>query len=154
MLYFAFPKDVVMNTFVANPKKIKRKWYLIDAQGKTLGRIATYAAGILRGKHKTIFTPNVDCGDYVVIINAKGIRVTGDKLEKKVYKRYSGYPSGLKQTTLKEILRTKPQEALRHAIKGMLPKGPLGRVIYKKLKVYAEGEHRHQAQKPKILEVK
>jgi len=139
-------------TFSANPKKIKRKWRLIDAKGKILGRIATQAVMILRGKHKAIFTPHVDCGDYVVIINAKDIRVSGKKMEEKLYKRYSGYPSGLKETSLKVMLASKPQDVLRHAIKGMLPKGPLGRETLKKLKVYAGSVHQHQAQAPKILE--
>ncbi len=135
-------------TFVANPKKIKRKWYLLDAKGKILGRIATEAARILRGKHKPIFTPHIDCGDYVVIINAKDIRVSGRKMDQKLYKRYSGYPSGLKETPLKEMLKTKPKYVLRHAIKGMLPKGPLGRDMFKKLKVYTDSVHQHQAQAP------
>lgn len=140
-------------TFVANPKEIKRKWLLIDAKGKILGRIATQAARILRGKHKAIFTPHLDCGDFVVIINAKDVRVTGRKMEQKLYKRYSGYPSGLKQTPLEKMLAAKPKEVLRDAIKGMLPKGPLGRVIFKKLKVYAGDGHRHKAQAPKVLEI-
>ncbi len=139
-------------TYVASPKKIKRKWYLIDAKDKILGRIATCAASILRGKHKTIFTPFMDCGDYVVIVNAKDIRVSGKKMQEKLYKRYSGYPGGLKQTPLEELLKRKPTEALRHAIKGMLPKGPLGRDTFKKLKIYAGSEHRHKAQSPKVLE--
>ena len=141
-------------TYIANSKEIKRKWYLIDAKDKILGRIATGAARILRGKHKTIFTPHLDCGDYVVIINAKDIKVTGRKIKQKVYKHYSGYPSGLKQTPLEELLKNKPTEPLKHAIKGMLPKGPLGRDIFKKLKVYAGSEHSHQAQAPKALEIK
>jgi large subunit ribosomal protein L13 len=140
-------------TFVANPKRIKRKWYLIDAKGKILGRIATVIAGILRGKHKSIFTPHVDCGDYVVVINAQDIRVSGKKMKKKLYKRYSGYPGGLKQMSLEEMLKNKPTEVFRHAIKGMLPKGPLGRDIFKKLKVYSGSEHHHQAQKPQTLEI-
>lgn len=140
-------------TYLANPKKIKRKWYLVDAKGKILGRIATRVATILRGKHKTIFTPHVDCGDYVVIINARDVRVTGNKLKDKTYKRYSGYPSGLKETPLEKLLQTKPQEVLKSAIKGMLPKGPLGRDMFTKLKVYAGSEHQHQAQTPKALEV-
>jgi len=155
MLYFDFQNEAeTMKTFVANPKKIKRKWYLVDAKDKVLGRIATNVARILRGKHKAIFTPHVDCGDYVVIINAKDIRVTGKKMKDKLYKRYSGYPSGLKETPLEEMLKKKPTEALRHAIKGMLPKGPLGRDTFKKLKIYAGDAHRHQAQAPKVLEVK
>jgi large subunit ribosomal protein L13 len=140
-------------TFVANPKRIKRKWYLIDAKGKILGRIATVVAGILRGKNKSIFTPHLDCGDYVVVINAQDIRVSGKKMKKKLYKRYSGYPGGLKQISLEQMLKYKPTEALRHAIKGMLPKGPLGRDIFKKLKVYSGNEHHHQAQKPQTLEI-
>ena len=139
-------------TFIANPKKIKREWYLIDAKGKILGRVATQVAGLLLGKHKSVFTPHLDCGDYVVIINAKDIRVSGRKMEDKLYKRYSGYPGGLKQTPLEEVLKSKPTEVLKHAAKGMLPKGPLGRDIFKKLKVYAGTEHSHQAQNPKILE--
>lgn len=155
MLYFGFQNEAEMiKTFVANPKKIKRKWYLIDAKDKVLGRIATGAARILRGKHKAIFTPHIDCGDYVVIINAKEIRVTGKKMKEKLYKRYSGYPSGLKQTPLEEMLKKKPTEALKHAIKGMLPKGPLGRDTFKKLKIYGGGAHRHRAQAPRVLEVK
>lgn len=142
----------MIKTYVANPQKIKRKWFLIDAKGKVLGRIATSAARILRGKHKAIFTPFVDCGDYVVIVNARDIRVTGKKMQEKMYKRYSGYPGGLKQIPLEELLKRKPTEALKQAIKGMLPKGPLGRDTFKKLKVYAGGEHRHQAQSPKVLE--
>ena len=155
MLYFGFQNEAEMRkTFVANPKKIKRKWHLIDAKDKVLGRIATEVARILRGKHKAIFTPHVDCGDYVVIINAKDIRVTGKKMEDKLYKRYSGYPSGLKETPLEEMLKKKPTEALRHAIKGMLPKGRLGRANLKKLKIYAGDAHRHHAQAPKVLEIK
>lgn len=139
---------------MANQKKLKRKWYLIDAQDKVLGRIATCAATILRGKHKPIFTPHLDCGDYVVIINAKDVKVTGSKMKEKLYDHYSGYPSGLKQTPLEEMLKKKPTQVLKEAIKGMLPKGPLGRDIFKKLKVYAGNQHSHQAQAPKVLEVK
>lgn len=139
-------------TFIATGTKIKRKWYLLDAKGKILGRLATTAARILRGKHKTIFTPHLDCGDYVVIINAKDVRVTGKKMEDKQYQRYSGYPGGLRQTPLKEMLKTRPAEVVKYAVKGMLPKGPLGRDIFKKLKVYSGNEHRHLAQKPKALE--
>lgn len=141
-------------TYLANPKKITRKWYLVDAKGKILGRLATRVATILRGKHKVIFTPHIDCGDYVIIVNARDVRVTGNKMKDKMYKRYSGYPSGLKETPLEKLLQTKPQEVIRAAIKGMLPKGPLGRSMFTKLKVYAGSEHRHQAQTPKVLEVK
>lgn len=144
----------MQKTFVAKPNEIKRKWYLVDAKGKILGRLATGIARILRGKHKAIFTPHVDCGDFVVVINAKEIMVSGRKMKQKVYKRYSGYPGGLRQTPLEELLKKKPEEALRHAIKGMLPKGPLGRDTFKKLKIYPAETHRHQAQAPKILEVK
>jgi large subunit ribosomal protein L13 len=133
---------------------MKRKWYLVDAKGKILGRLASQVATILRGKHKATFTPHVDCGDYVVVINAKDITVTGRKTKEKLYKRYSGYPSGLKETPLEELLKAKPTEAVKHAIKGMVPKGPLGRDMFKKLKVYAGSAHEHQAQSPKVLEVK
>ncbi len=146
--------EKMIKPYVANPKKIKRIWYLLDAKGKVLGRIATAVAVILRGKHKAIFTPHVDCGDYVVIINARDVRVTGTKMQDKLYKRYSGYPSGLRQTPLEIMLKTKPEEVLRQAVKGMIPKGPLGRDVLKKLKVYAGSDHRHQAQGPKTLEVK
>lgn len=153
MVYFHPLQEEKMNkTFVANPKNIKRKWHLIDAKGKILGRIATQAATILRGKHKPIFTPHVDCGDHVVVINAKEIMVSGKKMKEKLYKRYSGYPGGLKQTPLEEMLKTKPENVLKHAIKGMLPKGPLGRDTFKKLHVYAGSVHQHQAQAPKVLE--
>ncbi len=153
MLYFPFKNEPEMKkTFIATGTKIKRKWYLLDAKGKILGRLATTAARILRGKHKTIFTPHLDCGDYVVIINAKDVRVTGKKMEDKQYQRYSGYPGGLRQTPLKEMLKTRPAEVVKYAVKGMLPKGPLGRDIFKKLKVYSGNEHRHLAQKPKALE--
>lgn len=139
-------------TFVADPKKIKRKWHLVDAKGQILGRIASKTATILRGKHKAIFTPHLDCGDYVIIINAKEVSVTGKKMEQKLYKRYSGYPGGLRQTPLKEMLKKKPEEVLRQAIKGMLPKGRLGRDMLLKLKVYAGNQHQHSAQSPKALE--
>ncbi|MBN3038415.1 MAG: 50S ribosomal protein L13 [Candidatus Omnitrophica bacterium] len=142
-----------MKTFMANYKKIKKKWYLIDAKGKVLGRVATQAARILRGKHKAIFTPHVDCGDGVIIINAKDIMVTGKKMLEKMYKSYSGYPGGLKQIALRDMLKKKPEFVLKHAIKGMLPKGSLGADIFRNLKVYADGEHPHKAQSPKVLEV-
>ena len=140
-------------TYVANPKQIKRNWHLVDAKGKVLGRIATQVARILYGKHKSIFSPHLDCGDYVVVINAKEIRVSGKKMQEKMYKRYSGYPSGLKQTPLEEMLKTKPSEVLKHAVRGMLPKSRLGEDIFKKLKVYSGSEHQHQAQGPKALEL-
>ena len=143
-----------MKTYAAKKKDIKRKWYVVDAQNKILGRLASKIASILRGKHKPIFTPNVDTGDGVIIVNAEKIRVTGKKMDDKVYQRYSGYPGGLKEKKLKTLLEEKPTEALRLAIKRMLPKGPLGRQMFKKLKVYAGAEHAQQAQKPEILEVK
>ena len=144
----------MQKTITPNPKEIKKNWYLVDAKGQVLGRIATRIATILRGKHKPAFTPHLDCGDYVVVINAGAIRVSGDKMRQKFYKRYSGYPSGLRQTALRDLLKTKPEQALRHAIWGMLPKGPLGRKMFTKLKIYSGAEHNHQAQRPKVLEIK
>jgi len=143
----------MFKTYIPNPKEIKRIWRLIDAKDRILGRIATQAATILRGKHKPMFTPHLDCGDGVVIINARDVRVSGRKMKQKMYKRYSGYPSGLKETPLEVMLKTKPEAVLRQAIKGMLPKGRLGRDMFSKLKVYAGSEHQQQAQRPKILEI-
>lgn len=142
-----------MKTYAAKKKDIKRKWYIIDAQDKILGRLASEVASILRGKHKPIFTPNVDTGDGVIIINAKKIRVSGKKMAAKVYRRYSGYPGGLREKKLGTLLEEKPTEAVRLAIRRMLPKGPLGRQMFKKLKVYAGAEHAQQAQRPEVLEV-
>lgn len=143
----------MQKTYVASTKSIERKWHLVDARGKILGRIAARVAVILRGKHKAIFTPSVDCGDYVVVINAKDVCVTGRKMEQKLYERYSGYPGGLKHTPLKELIKHKPQEVIRHAVRGMLPKGSLGRDMLMKLKIYATDKHAHQAQMPQPLEV-
>ncbi|MBE6016562.1 MAG: 50S ribosomal protein L13 [Lachnospiraceae bacterium] len=137
-----------MKTFMANPDKIDRKWYVIDAAGCTLGRLSTEVASILRGKKKPIFTPHEDCGDYVIIVNADKIKVTGKKLDQKVYYSHSDYVGGLKETSLKDMLANHPERVLEHAVKGMLPKGPLGRTMIKKLFVYAGPEHKHQAQKP------
>ena len=137
-----------MKTFMANPAEIERKWYVIDAAGQTLGRLSAEVAAILRGKKKPIFTPHEDCGDYVIIINAEQIKVTGRKLEQKVYYNHSDYVGGMKETTLKEMLAKHPERVIEHAVKGMLPKGPLGRTMIKKLFVYAGPEHKHQAQKP------
>ena len=137
-----------MKTFMANPDKVERKWFVIDAAGCTLGRLSTEVASILRGKKKPIFTPHEDCGDYVIIVNAEKIKVTGKKLDQKVYYRHSDYVGGLKETSLKEMLATHPERVVEHAVKGMLPKGPLGRAMIKKLFVYAGPEHKHQAQKP------
>ena len=140
-----------MNTYMANPAKIERKWYVVDATGYTLGRLASEVAKILRGKNKPIFTPFIDTGDYVIITNADKIKVTGKKLEQKVYYRHSDYVGGMKETTLKEMLNKKPERVVELAVKGMLPKGPLGREMYKKLFVYAGPDHKHAAQKPEVL---
>ncbi len=140
-----------MKTFIAGAAAIDRKWYVVDAEGKTLGRLASEIAKILRGKHKPIFTPHMDTGDYVIVINAEKIQVTGKKLNQKIYYHHSGYVGGLKQTTLKEKLNKRPEEVLERAVKGMLPKGPLGRAMYTKLHVYAGPNHKHAAQKPEVL---
>jgi large subunit ribosomal protein L13 len=142
-----------MKTYIPKKKDVQRKWYLVDAKGKVLGRLATKVAAILRGKHKPIFTPHMDTGDGVIVINADKILVTGKKLKAKQYKRYSGYPDGLHIKTLKEVLATKPAEVIMHAVRGMLPKGPLGRDTIKKLKVYAGDNHKQQAQKPELLKI-
>ena len=142
-----------MKTFVAKEHEIEKKWYSIDAEGKTLGRLASEIATLLRGKHKPIFTPHMDAGDYVVVVNADKVVLTGDKLEKKVYYRHSGYVGGLKKTTAKEMLQKRPQNLIRLAVKGMLPKNSLGRRQLAKLKIYAGPDHPHQAQKPEKLEV-
>ena len=136
---------------MANPDKIERKWYVVDATGYTLGRLSSEVAKVLRGKNKPIFTPFIDTGDYVIITNADKIKVTGKKLEQKVYYRHSDYVGGMKETTLKEMLNKKPERVIELAVKGMLPKGPLGREMYKKLFVYAGKDHKHAAQKPEVL---
>ena len=130
---------------------INRKWYVVDASGKTLGRMASEIAKILRGKNKPIFTPHMDTGDYVIVVNADKVAVTGKKLEQKIYYHHSGYVGGMKETKLKEKLAKKPEQVIELAVKGMLPKGPLGRQMYKKLFVYAGPEHNHAAQKPEVL---
>ena len=140
-----------MKTFMASPATIDRKWYVVDAEGKTLGRLASEVAKVLRGKKKAIFTPHIDTGDYVIVINAEKIAVTGKKLDQKIYYHHSDYVGGMKETTLKEKLAKKPEEVIELAVKGMLPKGPLGRQMYKKLFVYAGPEHKHAAQKPEVL---
>ena len=142
-----------MKTFSAKKQDVERTWYLIDASEKVLGRLASHVAAVLRGKTKPIYTPHVDTGDYVVVINAEKIRLTGKKMENKVYHRHSGYPGGLKSTSAKAVLATKPEKLLKHAVKGMLPKNPLGRKMFKKLKVYAGPDHPHQAQQPQPLEI-
>ncbi len=136
------------------PKEVEPRWVLIDAQGQTLGRLATRIAHLLRGKHRPDWTPNMAMGDFVVVVNADKIRLTGKKLDQKVYTRYSGYPGGLKRITAREMLAHHPERLLEHAVKGMLPKGPLGRRLFKRLKVYAGPHHPHQAQRPEPLEVR
>ena len=140
-----------MNTYMPNPDKIERKWYVVDAAGCNLGRLASEVAKVLRGKNKPEFTPHADTGDYVIIVNAEKIKVTGKKLDQKLYYSHSDYVGGFKQTTLKEMLNKKPEKVLEHAIVGMLPKGPLGRAMADKLHVYAGPEHPHAAQKPEAL---
>ena len=137
-----------MKSYIAKPQEVEHKWYVIDAKGNRLGKLASEAASILRGKKKPIYTPHVDCGDYVIVVNAEKVHVTGKKETDKIYKSYSGYPGGLKEITLGEMREKKPEEIIRHAIKGMMPKGKLGRQMYKKLKVYAGSEHPHAAQNP------
>ena len=143
-----------MNTFMANPDKLDRKWYVVDATGCTLGRLSSEVARVLRGKNKTCFTPHVDCGDYVIVVNADKIKVSGKKLDQKIYYHHSDYVGGMKETTLKELLAKKPERVIEFAVKGMLPKGPLGRKMYTKLHVYAGPEHNHAAQKPEVMTIK
>ena len=140
-----------MKTFMASPATIERKWYVVDATNMTLGRLASEVAKVLRGKNKAIFTPFIDTGDYVIVINAEKIKVTGKKMDQKVYYRHSDYVGGMKESTLKEQLAKKPESVVEMAVKGMLPKGPLGRQMYTKLFVYAGPEHKHAAQKPEVL---
>ena len=140
-----------MQTYMANPDKIERKWYVVDAEGCTLGRLASGVASVLRGKNKPQFTPHVDTGDYVIIVNADKIKVTGKKMDQKIYYHHSDYVGGMKETTLKEMMAKKPEKVIELAVKGMLQKGPLGRTMYKKLFVYAGPEHKHEAQKPEVL---
>ena len=140
-----------MKTFMASPSTIERKWYVVDATGYTVGRLSSEVAKILRGKNKPVFTPHIDTGDYVIITNAQNIKVTGRKLDQKIYYRHSDYVGGLKQTTLREMMNKKPERVIEMAVKGMLPKGPLGRQMMTKLHVYAGAEHKHEAQKPETL---
>ncbi|MDO4345576.1 MAG: 50S ribosomal protein L13 [Eubacteriales bacterium] len=140
-----------MKSFMASPSTIERKWYVVDATGYTLGRLASEVAKILRGKNKPIFTPHIDTGDYVIITNAQNIKVTGRKLDQKIYYHHSEYVGGMKETTLREMLNKKPERVIELAVKGMLPKGPLGRQMMTKLHVYAGAEHGHEAQKPETL---
>jgi large subunit ribosomal protein L13 len=142
-----------MKTRTVKPDEIEQKWYLIDAADKTLGRLATRVAGLLRGKHKPEYTPNMDLGDYVIIVNAAKIHVTGNKVEDKMYYHHSGYPGGIKSINFEKLLAKKPEFIIEKAVKGMLPKGPLGRKMFKKLKVYAGAEHQHSAQQPELLDI-
>ena len=142
-----------MKTYTVRKGDIKREWYVVDAQGKTLGRLASEIAKILRGKHKPIYVPHLDCGDHVIVVNAEKVRVTGKKLDQKFYYRHSGYPGGLKSINLRDQLQKHPTRVLKAAVRGMLPKNRLGRAMIKKLKVYAGGSHPHQAQQPKVLEL-
>lgn len=142
-----------MKSYMASPSDVERKWYVVDAEGKTLGRMASEIANILRGKKKPIYTPHIDTGDYVIVVNAEKVVTTGKKLNQKIYYHHSEYVGGMKETTLKEMLNKKPEYVITHAVKGMLPKGPLGRQMLKKLFVYAGPEHKHAAQKPEALEI-
>lgn len=142
-----------MSSFIQKPAEVERKWYVVDAEGKTLGRLASQVAAILRGKNKPTFTPHVDCGDYVIVINAEKVEVTGKKRSEKVYKRHTGHPGGLRELTFEQLLEKHPEEIVRHAVKGMMPTGKLGRQMFKKLKVYVGPEHGHAAQKPEKLDI-
>jgi len=144
---------VRQTTFQAKKEDLEKKWYVVDAAGKTLGRLSSQVAAILRGKHKPTFTPHVDCGDYVIVINAEKVRLTGRKLQKKIYYRHSRYPGGLKQTTAEQMLATKPEKMIELAVWGMLPHNRLGRRQIRKLKVYRGASHPHEAQKPEVLEI-
>ncbi|MCF2857473.1 50S ribosomal protein L13 [Pseudoalteromonas sp. SMS1] len=142
-----------MKTFVAKPETVKRDWYVVDAEGKTLGRIATEIARRLRGKHKAEYTPHVDTGDYIIVINAEKVTVTGNKAQDKMYYAHSGYPGGLKSVNFEKLQAKKPEMIIEKAVKGMLPRGPLGREMFRKLKVYAGNEHNHAAQQPQVLDI-
>lgn len=143
-----------MKSFMASPATIERKWYVVDAADQTLGRLASQVATVLRGKNKPTYTPSMDTGDYVIVVNADKVKVTGKKLDQKIYYNHSDYVGGMKETTLKEMLAKKPENVVYLAVKGMLPKGPLGRQMIKKLHVYAGPEHDNAAQKPEVLEIK
>ena len=140
-----------MKTYMANPDKIERKWYVVDAEGCTLGRLSSEIAKVLRGKNKPIFTPHMDCGDYVIVVNADKVKVTGKKLDQKIYYNHSDYVGGMRETTLREMMAKKPEKVVELAVKGMLPKGPLGRSMITKLHVYAGPNHEQAAQKPEVL---
>ena len=140
-----------MKTFMASPATIERKWYVVDAANMTLGRLASEVAKVLRGKNKPIFTPHMDTGDFVIVVNADKVKVTGRKLDQKIYYHHSDYGGGMKEATLREMMAKKPEKVVELAVKGMLPKGPLGRQMYTKLHVYAGPDHKHAAQKPEVL---
>ncbi|WP_026957950.1 MULTISPECIES: 50S ribosomal protein L13 [Aliagarivorans] len=142
-----------MKTFVAKPESVKRDWYVVDAEGKTLGRIATEIASRLRGKHKAEYTPHVDTGDYIIVVNAEKVAVTGKKASDKIYHSHTGYPGGLKSISFEKLIEKAPERVIQSAVKGMLPKGPLGRAMFRKLKVYAGPEHNHAAQQPQVLDI-
>ncbi len=147
-------EEFFVSTYMANPQTVERKWYVIDAEGMVLGRLASQVASILRGKNKPTFTPHCDCGDYIVVINAEKIRLTGKKLDQKIYYYHTGYPGGLKEITYRKLMANKSEFAFREAVRRMLPKGPLGYKMLKKLHVYAGSEHEQQAQKPEVLVLK
>jgi len=142
-----------VRTYTARAEDMEREWFLVNAEGKTLGRLAAEIARVLRGKHKPIYTPHLDCGDYVIVVNAEKVRVTGRKLDQKMYYRYTGYPGGIKSINLRDQLQKHPERVLQAAVRGMLPKNRLGRKMLRKLKVYAGDSHPHQAQQPKVLEL-
>ncbi len=142
-----------MKTFTAKPETVQRDWFVVDANGKTLGRLATELASRLRGKHKAEYTPHVDTGDYIIVLNAEKVAVTGNKRTDKVYYRHTGYVGGIKQATFEEMIARHPERVIEIAVKGMLPKGPLGRAMFRKLKVYAGTEHNHAAQQPQVLDI-
>ena len=144
-------KGLSMKTFMQKKETVERKWYVVDADGQTLGRLASEIAKVLRGKNKPIYTPHIDTGDYVIVVNADKVKVTGKKLDQKIYYRHSDYVGGMKEFTLREMMDRKPERVIELAVKGMLPKGPLGRAMIKKLHVYAGPEHDHAAQKPEVL---
>ena len=142
-----------MKTYTAKPDDIRRDWYVVNASGKTLGRLATEIARRLRGKHKAEYTPHMDTGDYIVVINAKDVRVSGNKQKDKMYHHHTGYPGGIESINFEKLIQKKPERVIEKAVKGMLPKGPLGREMFRKLKVYADDQHQHAAQQPQVLEI-
>jgi len=142
-----------MKTFSAKPETVTRDWYVIDAEGKTLGRLATEVARRLRGKHKAEYTPHVDTGDYIVVVNAEKVQVTGNKASGKMYYSHTGYPGGIREISFEKLQARKPEMIIEKAVKGMLPKNPLGRAMFRKLKVYSGAEHKHEAQQPQVLEI-